>query len=522
MRISLNLVLEQLARYNCQTHIEAGKQLWFERLCLLPEKGEELDPKRLYVGELSQALALRAEGAAFFCVCVRDRVHDRAETDEALLGLLIVNENVSLHRVYSELQDLFFTVSEWVNRMFRYAYEQRPLQDILELSEPVIGNFISVSDSALNLMCYTSHIPIDDPLCVKLLANGFHPEETIEAFRENGLFELWDKSSGLISSTDHKLSPYDLCSKVFKLHNTYYVHVVMTCNNRPLTPGLTDLFRMLVDVLDIYVERDWRQHNYARHDYDSLLIDLVEGRAGEAGVVSERAKHVGIPESGPFQLCLIEFESLEKLPIGKAGMELSELLPLARVTTYQNRLLVLLEGQTGEAEAGLIPTEALTGWLESFEAFCAASCVFDTLPEIRLAYEQTQMVFKYSCFLPRPPFAGDNLPGRIVDYDRCFLFALLGESQTSRATWRTTRYYRLLRKVNAHDVKHGSNNIQLLYTYLFCDCRSSEASALLHMHRNNVLYRIGRIEEMMGVSLSDPEIKRGLTQVYPLLMLYGF
>ena len=109
-----------------------------------------------------------------------------------------------------------------------------------------------------------------------------------------------------------------------------------------------------------------------------------------------------------------------------------------------------------------------------------------------------------------------------MNYDRCFLFALLGESQISRATWRTTRYYRLLRKVNAHDVKHGTNNLQLLYTYLFCDCRASEASALLHMHRNNVLYRVGRIEEILGVRLSDPEIKRGLTQAYPLLMLYGF
>ena len=286
MRISLNLVLEQLESHSCETHVENGDSLGFERLCLLPEKGEKLEPSRLYVGDLSQALALRETAAAFYCVCVRDRVRDGAETEEMLSGLIVVIENVSQRRIYTELQDLFFTVSEWVNRMNRYAYEQRPLQDILELSEPVIGNFISVSDSALSLMCYTSHIPIDDPLCVKLLENGYHPDETIAAFRENDLFEVWDKAVGIICSTDHKLSPYDLCSKVFKLHNTYYVHIVMTCNRRPLTPGLIDLFQMLVNVLDIYVERDWRQHNYTRHDYDSLIIDLVEGRAGNLSVVA--------------------------------------------------------------------------------------------------------------------------------------------------------------------------------------------------------------------------------------------
>lgn len=521
MRISLNLVLEQLGGHSCQTHIENGEQLGFERLCLLPDRGESVDPLRLYVGDLSQAMALRKEGKRFYCVCVRDRVHDSEETEQLLSGLIVVNENISQRRIYTELQDLFFSVSEWVNRMNRYAYEQRPLQDILELSEPVIGNFISVSDSALSLMCYTSHIPIDDPLCVKLLANGYHPEETIAAFRENGLFELWDKSAGLIYSTDHKLSPYDLCSKVFKLHNTYYVHIVMTCNNRPLSPGLIDLFRMLVNVLDIYVERDWRQHNYTRHDYDSLLIDLVEGKAGNQSVVAEHARHVRLPMDGPFRLLLLDFAEQEELPIGRVSVELSEQFPNAWVTTYQNRILLLFLA-ADEEEKNVVPTERVREWLEANEVNCAVSCTFGTLPEIRLAYEQTQLIFKYFRCLPRSPYLEDKRAGRIVDYDSCFLQTLLGENPRSRDMWRTTRFYRLLKTVGEHDQKHGTNNVQLLYTYLFCDCRASDASALLHMHRNNVLYRVGRIEELLGVKLSDPEIKRGFLHAWPLLQLYGF
>ena len=87
--------------------------------------------------------------------------------------------------------------------------------------------------------------------------------------------------------------------------------------------------------------------------------------------------------------------------------------------------------------------------------------------------------------------------------------------------WRTTRWNRLLKKLSEHDQKHSGNNVQLLYTYLFCDCRASDASALLHMHRNNVLYRVSRIEELLDVKLSDPEIKRGFIHAWPLLQLYG-
>ena len=43
----------------------------------------------------------------------------------------------------------------------------------------------------------------------------------------------------------------------------------------------------------------------------------------------------------------------------------------------------------------------------------------------------------------------------------------------------------------------------------------------MHMHRNNVVYRIGRIEEMLGLSLEDPEVRLCLTVSYLLLYLNG-
>lgn len=520
MHVSLNLVLELLNCHSCRTYIDAGRPLCFERLSLLPESGEEIDRARLYVGELSLALSLREQGKDFFCVCVRDRVSDHAETEEVLRGLIVINENISCRRIFARLQDLFYTVNEWVSTMRRYAYEKRPLQEILELSEPVIGNFISISDSALSLICYTRHIPVDDPVNVKLLANGFHPEETITAFREQGLFETWDRSVGLLMNTGRKLSPYDICSKVFRLHNTYYIHMVMTCNHRPLTPGLADLFQMLADVLSLYIKQDWQQYSYTRHDYDSLLIELVEDRAGDDSVVSERVKHLDLETEGPYQLCLIECKTMEKLPIGRLGMILSDQFPDAKVTIYQNRILLLLRAAAGE-EGSMISSEKLTAWLETYDAVCAASGVFDRLTGIHLAYEQTVLVFKYMYAAAQPSQEIGRKPGRIAEYDSCFFLTMLGENPESRMMWQTTKYYRMLKKIREYDEKNGMNNVQLLYTFLFCDCRASDAGALLHMHRNNVLYRISRVEELLGVSLSDRELKYGLLNAYPFLQLYG-
>ncbi len=523
MFVTLNLILEALNKYNCRNHVVAGEDIRFERICLLPETPEPSATGRLYVGSLSEALALRSQGAQFYCVCVRDTAEDLAEEPaeaELLSGLIIINENLSQRQIFSELQEIFYTVSEWVARMTRYAYEKRPMQDILELSEPVIGNFISVSDSALSLICYTKHIETEDPISRKLIENGYHPEESIRAFREKGLFEVWDNAEDLIINTSRTLSPYDICSKVFKLHNTYYIHAVMTCSSRPLTAGQIDLFRMLTDVLEIYVTRDWQQLTFTRHGYDRFLIELIEDRAGTDVIIENRARNVGLPMRGWYQLALIDFKTLDKLSVGGSGIELSRWFPEAKITVYQNRLLMLI-CSLSETEGMAVPEEKLLEWLKMYNANCAVSSVFTQLTEIRRAYEQTRQIFCYRHKLLQTPFSTQKDASKVLYFDNCYQLILLGENPENRTMWQMTHCRRMLKKIKDYDEKHGTNNLHLLYTYLFCGCSASETGTLLHMHRNNVLYRIGRIEDLLGISLSDQKVRYELFCGCAFLQLYG-
>jgi DNA-binding PucR family transcriptional regulator len=44
---------------------------------------------------------------------------------------------------------------------------------------------------------------------------------------------------------------------------------------------------------------------------------------------------------------------------------------------------------------------------------------------------------------------------------------------------------------------------------------------MLHMHRNTVLYHISRIEDVLGVSLEDPEVRLKLSLCFKVLELEG-
>jgi len=59
----------------------------------------------------------------------------------------------------------------------------------------------------------------------------------------------------------------------------------------------------------------------------------------------------------------------------------------------------------------------------------------------------------------------------------------------------------------AYDKTHGAELIKTLEAFFSANCSPKEAAAILHVHRNTVLYRLERIAEITGHDLNDSEIR---------------
>ena len=60
---------------------------------------------------------------------------------------------------------------------------------------------------------------------------------------------------------------------------------------------------------------------------------------------------------------------------------------------------------------------------------------------------------------------------------------------------------------------------RLLYVYLSQDRNTTRTAAKLGMHRNNVIYRVNRLEQRLGISLDDPDLRLRLLVSYHILSL---
>jgi DNA-binding PucR family transcriptional regulator len=79
----------------------------------------------------------------------------------------------------------------------------------------------------------------------------------------------------------------------------------------------------------------------------------------------------------------------------------------------------------------------------------------------------------------------------------------------------------MLLELYESDLEKNTNNLEVLYTFLMNERRATETAAYLHMHRNNVVYRISRIEEMLNVNLNDILTRFNLVMSFMMLKSSG-
>ena len=529
MQISLNIILDKLSGYRMETHLPLPSDRKFNREEILPAVTAEMNSNRLYLGRLSQVIALPAENRKDnVFICLRDRIRDDGETEEIMQNTIVVNENISFESLIALVQDVFYEIESWHEAVQKALIQNQSLQDLMDLSESVLQNYIQITDSSFKLLAYTRNIACDEEVTVLARKYGYHPEKTVEQFRKNRRMEAWSKANGLLVNDDHTFLKYTTVSKIFRFSNTYFAHVVMTCNNRPATAGTKDLFLIFIDILSVFIEKEWNNTNNWHHIYDPFLMDIYEGNVTSRDVAEERARHVGLPLNGCFCLSLTLPEESGKYSLGQIAQEIAAVRPNDRITLFNGRVVILslFSEKNFPEQFGQTRTD-LESIMERFDLRCGMSAIFKDLLLAQRAVQQARQALAYSGrnqdteLIPALEGGLSNLQKRVAFFEDNFFYILLGNNPDNQAIWQGSVYYKALNILQQYDKQHNQNNLELLYVYLINECRPTDTGNILHMSRNNVVYRIGRIGEMLKLDLNSASVRFKLMISFILAQMYG-
>ena len=266
--------------------------------------------------------------------------------------------------------------------------------------------------------------------------------------------------------------------------------------------------------LELVRERE-RSEVESRYHLEAFM-DVLQGNYQQPEEMLTRARLLGYDLTTPqvvavFELPSVDFEPAngnlqwskrlrdELLRAWPAGWVLSEsrrvtaLLPLAPVEDDENTIFTRLERVHTRAQQ-------YRNSNSSFTYSGGIGHIAKNLQGISQSLREAQQALEIGRHL-----FGD---GQLHSFARLGIYRLLFHlhEQTELVNF----FQETLGPLLEHDTRRNGAFIETLEEYFRCNGNLSETARSMHLHRNALLYRLGRIEELLGQSLEDSELRLSL------------
>ncbi|MCL2367040.1 MAG: helix-turn-helix domain-containing protein [Oscillospiraceae bacterium] len=505
MEISLALILDEIG---LDTEITIPKELnpKFRSVELFIPGETRFTPGKLFVCPLSEALVADGKEGAFF-LCLRDKAAESDRTD-TMAGITVIRGNVGLRELFNRVLRIFVRVSQWVIAMEQSVSNRKGLKDLLDLSEPIFGNFITIQDSTFKLVCYTEGIKSPSIVMSRLIKYGYHPPETMELFRKYRRLEQFKMITDVIVTTDKVTSDNDIVKKTIHLAGNILTMIVMDCCGKPANNATVEMFEILIDYIKRYADLEIAQTG-GIGGIKALAIDILDRSAGSIEEARTRATYCGFPFDSDFRLYVFSFLDDNNVPTAHLIHLLSEVFTEAVVFSWRHHILIIEHGNDNIAETCKFSENTLG----RTDFVCGISNEFGSLWCLLTAFEQAVVAKDISARLKNPT--------HIKNHERFYLFSdnliyhiVSSSYRATPAVFDNSFISRSIATLCDYDEKHRTETARILRHFLENERSATATASIMHMHRNTVLYHMDKISSLLGLSLDDPDIRLQLLLAY--------
>lgn len=528
MLITLNMLLDLVTSLKPEHQLDAvNGKTGFSGTYLLHSPADLVDPSLICVCDLSVAIPHAEKNPGSYYLCLRDRVQDGMETEDLISRMIVVGTNIGLPAFFNVVQAYFNKLELWNSRILEAMINKEGLQSLLDLSEGILENHVAVFDPTLRLLAHTKNIDPVEERARNMVRLGYHPEEDMQLFLRLRRFEAWVKSDDIIISDLPELGKLHRLVKCFRVSGAFVMIVTMCCAHRLITPGLIDLFSLFLEKMSIYLQRDYLPEETGDLKYSHFMTELIKNPNLTEGFVRSRAKNIGLSFETFFCLMKIAFEDPHNTPHIQVLSELGNYLSGGKPLLFEKEILILQMFSAPKlAEQKLLletTMKRIAPLLIKYHAYCGISDICKTLMQVGAANRQASAALALGRRISSRRYLSSVLDIH-KEYDTNFfhypdygvydalkcLQDYPGPVSSLRAS---------LDQLSAYDKKNHTDNMRFLYCYLIFERKSSVTGEHLHMHRNNVNYRVKRIEELINIDLDDPETRLRIQLLYRCLEL---
>ncbi len=513
MTLSWELLLEfiqngsELTHTFPKVHLQTKRNndvFTFTQFQLLPCEERGLAHDTLWFSDLKKIRSFPAGSRSGLCVvCVGEE-----EDFQALCALddcccIYLPDCPDGAAVFNLISGFWQRVRQWEMDLDVAVARRAPIQEIVVLAESMIKNPIVAWDPSFKIVAKPTRPMIEHPHVQETIDRGYFSGSQLKQFIGYGLLKNSNELTRfrLFYPPSWSTVPYALRTYTKAGLPCFTVACYFTLSTP--TAGQMELLDIFDRKLGSYALAIGNQETsgYSQaYIYEPLLKDLISNQLNTESELRERLEYIRWDYEQPCRLCEVRFKHFTYSLAGYTRALCKRVFSGCKTTIYRKSVYILWPVPDGDEGLSDTMRAQLSDLLETVDGFFSSSLMVPTLLHIHEAAAQTEAALR---------IGGQLDPGRrLWSYrDIYFQDMVLSYVEHGGTGGGGQLVFPTLKNVLESDQRSGNNNLELLEFYLNSDRSITKTSKHMNLHRNSVIYRLQRIEQMLEASLGDPDIR---------------
>lgn len=495
--MELHLLLDKLRENKCAPQCFGCLNQSRDLLCvrMLEQKQSAFEPSTLYLTD-PDSLPDPSMPEDFAVFCCGNAIDFSAYENSAFTVVYFGND-ISCERLFNltmehltELQQITVGMHLLVNAVF----SGNGLQYLIDTATHIFGNPIYVVDLQNKYLAMPEGLIPDSEFFREESRSGYISASGIASIRANRLDEKVRRSGTAYYYVNDLVGKGMLVDAV-KIQGIEVAHIMMLESEQQFHEYDPDFFHRFSNLVSLELQKDSAYTRNKGMMYSYFLADLL--RNSNVSNIRQRLEDLGVHLKETFYI----------IAIPPAGVGLSNLrqeiilervkqiLPESIYVIYEETI-VLLISQDLDQNLNKYEIARLDEYLSANHLKAGISNFFQYLEDTARFYRQAVDSVRIANRL--------NVPDAICYYSDYYVYRMLETFEKEDTEIRFLIHPGLM-KLYLYDQKRETELISTLREYLIHPGQSSLVAENLHIHKNTLLYRLGKIREITGCSLSDGE-----------------
>lgn len=493
---------------------------------LLDESTGSLRPDCLYLGTFPMASRLLAQapvpkGGLFLILSCADGAPAALKEYGSTLGaglwesITVIVAGLPLLSLYNRVQESVHRYLAWDASLHDVVYTNAGLQEMLERASPMLHATLLLINAGYKNIAAVYDPDIHDPLADELSANGYQSFDSIQKIRRQVPIE-GGKNMGFVEYRSEFSGNYTIV-RLIRYKDNLVARLCVILDGPEPNPCYSDLSAVLAGYVSEYMFSNQGADYAGNAAFGSLAADLIECRLTDPQELEQRLKQIQLAVRRYYHVMLVSFassgEDRTSIPWNYIISQLEYIFPFSNITTYKGEILLIIRKMKRSSRLSF-NQENLLQILENYNGYACVGNASEFLTSLPPVYFQTRDALRLGRKM--------DPSRRIIYYEDYSIYQIIElAAESARQKLGSRNLVHLCNNemvaLVLYDKKKGTNLVEVAYAYLSHERNTSETAKALFIHRNTMLYKIKKIEEVIGESLDNPLLRERMMFSYHVL-----